>query len=311
MRGVRRTLVAVAALPLLLGAAACGDDSPATKQQPQQAVTIVGQKFTEADILSQLYRLLLDQDGYRTRVEDLGARDLYLEPLQKGEVQVAVDYLSSFTEALNRSVNGAEAGPVASADVGSTLTQLISLGAEHDLTPLTPAKAENGKAYAVTKAFAQRFHLQTLSDLGRLGRPIALAADPDCSERPDCGEGLKSVYGIQLSRVEPLGRGSGDTASALSQGEVQLAQVGTTNGTLESLGVVVLRDDRDWQNAENVVPVVNSTWLEDNPQAKAAMNKLSAVLTTADLKALNAEVDGERLEPSKVAEDYLTEKGLL
>jgi osmoprotectant transport system substrate-binding protein len=309
MDGVRRTLVAVAALPLLLGAAACGEDSPAPKQQ--QTVTIVGQNFTEADILTQLYKMLLDQDGYRTRVEDIGARDLYLEPLEKGQAQVAVDYLSSVTEALNRSVNGADAGPVASADVGSTLAQLISLGGEHGITPLRPAKAENGKAYAVTRAFAQRFHLRTLSDLGRLGRPIALAADPDCSERPDCAQGLKSVYGIQLSRVEPLGRGSGDTASALSQGEVQLAQVGTTNGTLESLGVVVLRDDRDWQNAENVVPVVNSTWLEDNPKAKAAMNKLSAVLTTADLKALNAKVDGERLEPSKVAEDYLTEKGLL
>ena len=87
--------------------------------------------------------------------------------------------------------------------------------------------------------------------------------------------------------------------------------MGTTDGTLDSLGVVVLQDDKNWQNAENVVPVVNSAWLEDNPRAKAALDKLSAVLTTADLKTLNAKVDGERLEASQVAEDYLNEKGLL
>ena len=39
-----------------------------------------------------------------------------------------------------------------------------------------------------------------------------------------------------------------------------------TDGTLDRLGAVVLRDDRNWQNAENVVPVVNSGWLEHNPE---------------------------------------------
>ena len=57
--------------------------------------------------------------------------------------------------------------------------------------------------------------------------------------------------------------------------------------------------------------MVNSAWLKKNPKAEDALNKLSGVLTTADLKTLNAKVDGERLEASQVAEDYLKEKGLL
>jgi osmoprotectant transport system substrate-binding protein len=312
MDAVRRALVVVATVPLML-VAACGSDSPSPDSDTAATapVTIVGQKFTEADLMTQLYKLLLEKDGFRTKVEELGARENYLGPLQKGGVQVSADYLSSLTEALNRKQNGDAAAPVASPDVTDTLAQLATLGVEYGITPLRPARAEGGKGYAVTRAFAERFHLTTLSDLGRLGRPIALAAETDCSERPDCGQGLKSVYRIALSRIEPLGLGSGDTVSALTSGEVQLAQVGTTDGTLDSLGVVVLQDDRNWQNAENVVPVVNSAWLEDNPRAEAALDKLSAVLTTADLKTLNAKVDGERLEASQVAEDYLNEKGLL
>jgi osmoprotectant transport system substrate-binding protein len=77
------------------------------------------------------------------------------------------------------------------------------------------------------------------------------------------------------------------------------------------MGVVVLQDDKNWQNAENLVPVVNSAWLKKNPKAKAALNKLSGVLTTDDLKELNAKVDQERQEASQVAEDYLKEKGLI
>ena len=84
-------------------------------------VTIVGQKFTEADIMTQLYKQLLEKEGFETEVKNLGARDIYLDPLQKGDVQVSADYLSSMTEALNRKANGDDADPVASPDVEETL----------------------------------------------------------------------------------------------------------------------------------------------------------------------------------------------
>ena len=200
-------------------------------------------------------------------MKNLGARDIYLGPLEKGDVQVSADYLSSLTEALNRKINGDDAAPVATPDVQSTVAQLKTFGEQEGITPLEPAEAEDANAYAVTKDYAEKNNLKTLSDLGKLGKPIALAANSDCSERPDCGKGLTSVYGIKLSKIEPLGFGSPDTKNALTKGEVQLGQVGTTDGSLEQAGIVVLEDDKNWQNAENLVPVVNSAWLKKNPKA--------------------------------------------
>ncbi len=311
MNHARRFLVALATL-LLLAATACGSEGfEGDSGGSGDKVTIVGQKFTEADVMTQLYKQLLEKEGFETDVKNLGARDIYLGPLQKGDVQVSADYLSSMTEALNRKANGDEAAPVASPDVEKTLGQLKTLGAKYDITPLEPAKAEDANAYAVTKDYAEKNNLTTLSDLGKLGKPVALAAASDCSQRPDCGKGLKSVYGIKLTKIEPLGFGSNDTKNALTNGEVQLGQVGTTDGSLDQKGLVVLEDDKNWQNAENLVPVVNSAWLKKNPKAEDALNKLSDVLTTEDLTMLNAKVDGERLEASQVAEDYLKEKGLI
>lgn len=310
----RRALAALALLPLLLVAAACGSDGFEENEGGGgggDTVTIVGQKFTEADIMTQLYKQVLEAEGFETEVKNLGARDIYLGPLEQGEVQISADYLSSMTEALNRKANGAEAKPVASPDPAATLEQLKQLAAEYGITPLEAAKAENANAYAVTEEYAQENNLSTLSDLGELGKPVALAAASDCSERPDCGKGLTSVYGIELSKIEPLGFGTPETKNALEDGQVQLGQVGTSDGSLENLGIVVLEDDKDWQNAENLVPVVNTEWLEANPEAEDALNELSAALTTDDLKALNAKVDGERQEASTVAEDFLKEKGLV
>lgn len=216
------------------------------------------------------------------------------------------------TEQLNRRANGDDATPVASPDVEATLAELTKLGKKYKIAPLQPAKAEDANAYAVTKDFAAKHDVTTLSDLGKLDMKIKLAANSDCQDRADCGKGLTSVYGIDLAKpIEPLGFDSLDTKTALAKGEVQLGQVATTDATLDGLGLVVLTDDKNWQNAENLVPLVNSSWLKDNPKAGKALDKLSAVLTTADLTTMNAKVDAERLQPADVAEAYLKQKGLI
>lgn len=305
----RRWALALATLPLAL-TAACGSSGGGFEGSADK-VTIVGQKFTEADVMTQLYKGVLDDAGFKTDVKNLGTRDVYLGPLEKGDVDVAADYLSSMTEALNKKANGADAAPVASPDQAATLAKLSDLGKKYGLTPLSPAKAEDANAYAVTKEFAAKNHLTTLSDLGKLGQPIKLAANSDCPERADCKLGLEKVYGVKIAAVEPLGFDSAATKDAAKKGEVQLAQVATTDATLENLGLVILTDDKNWQNAENLVPVVNTKWIDKNPKAKKALDKLSETLTTEDLMKLNAKVDQDREQASQVAEDYLKEKGLI
>ncbi len=314
--GVRRTLAAVAVAPLML-LAACGggtetleggsgDGGGDTKE-----VVIAGQNYTEMQIMSEIYAALLEDAGYTATIKGVDTRDLYAPSLSDGEVDVVADYASSMTEYLNLDVNGADAEPVASPDIDATIEKLNELGAERDITALQPAEAEDANAFAVTKEFSEANDVTTLSALGEYGKPVALAAAPDCPERPDCKLGLEQVYNIKISSFEPLGFGSPQTKDALKSDEVQVGQVGTSDGSLEQLGLVVLEDDQNWQNAENLVPVVNSGFLEENPDVADVLNKLSGVLTTDDLMSLNAQVDVERLLPEDVAADYLTEKGLI
>jgi osmoprotectant transport system substrate-binding protein len=298
----RSIQIALVALVLTL-TAACGGGGG--------KVVIVGQKFTEADIMTQLYKAVLDDAGYDTSVKNLGARDIYLTPLSKGDVTISADYLSSMTEALNRKANGDDAPKVASADAQATLAELNKLAKKDGLTALEPAKAEDANAFAVTKAFAQEHNLSTLSDLGASGLSVKLGGNSDCPQRADCQKGLEDTYGIKVSGFEPTGFGSQATKDDLVKGVTQIGSVGTTDATLESLGLVILDDDKQVQNAENLVPIVNSDWLKDNQKAKKALDKLSAVLTTEDLTTLIGKVDLDREKAADVAKAYLKDKGLI
>jgi osmoprotectant transport system substrate-binding protein len=308
----RLIVTAALALPLAL-TAACGSDSfegDSGSGSDAGPVTVVSQKFTEAEVMTELYKAVLEDAGYKVSTKNFTTRDIYIKALSSGDVQIAADYLSSMTEELNRRANGKDAEPVASPDADATVAKLDELGKDVGLEALDPAKAEDANGFVVTKKVSDSKGVTKLSDLTKLGSSITLAAASDCPDRPECALGLKSVYGVTVSKVEPLGFGSPETKDAVKNGEVDLGEVGTTDATLESNGLVLLDDDKDWQNAENLVPVVNSEWLKKNDKAAKALNELSATLTTDDLATLIGKVDTEREVPVDVATAYLKDKGL-
>lgn len=311
----RRLAVALVA-PLLMFAAACGSDDVKVDKAPDAVdggpVSIVGQDFPEADIVVYLYKGLLDNAGFDASVTNLGGRDLYLAPLKAGkDFQISTDYLSSMTEALNRAANGDKAAIVASNDPEATLEELNKLAEASGLTALKPAEAQDANGFAVTKEFAEANNLATLSDLGALGEDLKLAAAPDCKTRPDCGQGLAQTYNLKITNFIKTGFGGPDTVDALKKGEVQVGQFGTSDPIVEQSGFVLLEDDKGLQNAENLVPIVNTAWLEKHPQAQVALDSLSAVLTTEDLATMIGQVSIGREKAQDVALAYLKAKGLL
>ncbi|MGY1802759.1 glycine betaine ABC transporter substrate-binding protein [Blastococcus sp. SYSU D00922] len=74
--------------------------------------------------------------------------------------------------------------------------------------------------------------------------------------------------------------------------------------------LVVLEDDKQLQNADNVIPAVNAAAASSSPALLEALNAVSAVLTTDDLIEMNAAVDVERQAVEDVAAAYVADKGL-
>jgi osmoprotectant transport system substrate-binding protein len=315
-RAARTALVAGTVIALAAGLAACGGESLEDKGAGKgegggEGEIVIGSAgFTESKVLAEIYSKILGGAGYAARVQTLSNRELYEPALEKGQIDVVPEYASTLAEFLNAKTNGAKAKPVASSDIDKTVTALEKLATPRGLKVLPAGKATDQNAFAVTKEFAAKHKLKTLSDLGASGEKIKLASGEECETRVFCKPGLEKTYGIDITGLDPKGVGTPQSKQAVKDGTDQLVLTTTTDATLGTFGLVLLEDDKKLQNADNVLPVVNAKSAGDK-KIEAALGKLTRVLTTDDLINLNRKVDAERLKPADVAEAYLVSKGLL
>jgi osmoprotectant transport system substrate-binding protein len=273
------------------------------------SLTVADAGFTESEVLANMYADVLAKAGYKTNETSVKSSEIFQSSLEKGDVAVVPEYVATYADQLNRIINGANAPSVASPDLQKTYAQLKTLAAKRGLTPLTPSKAVDQNAFAVSKKFAKQHHLTTLSDLGKSGIPVKVASGPECATRPYCIPGLKKTYGIKVSGIDPLGVDTAQGKEAVAKGADQLALVLTTDATVDDAGLVVLKDDKHLQNADYLVPIVNTKKL--TPLIKTTLDKVSATLTTEELAQLNKQVDVEQQKPGVVASNYLKSKGLI
>ncbi|MEV6317293.1 ABC transporter substrate-binding protein [Streptomyces sp. NPDC051776] len=316
-RAVRVAGAAVAAAALAATAAGCGGESLESKEGgsgtgggKKSSLVIGSAGFTESALMAELYKQVLEDAGYGASVKTLKNRELYEPALEKGQIDIVPEYAATLAEFLNGKKNGSKAEPVASSDVDKTVAELKKLAEPKGLKVLPAGEAVDQNAFAVTKEYAAKHKLKSLSDLGESKQKIKLAAGDECEIRPFCEPGLEKTYGIDISGIDPKGVGTPQAKQAVKDGSDQLVLTTTTDATLEDFGLVLLEDDKHLQNADNVLPVVNEKDTGDK-EIETALNKLTEVLTTDDLIQLNRKIDAQRQKPADVAKEYLESKGLL
>ncbi|PGH49784.1 ABC transporter substrate-binding protein [Streptomyces sp. Ru87] len=318
-RVARALTVAGGVVALTAGLAGCGGesleesgsgDSPAGGGGGKGTLVVGSAGFTESALMAEMYAQLLEDAGYRTSVKTLKNRELYEPALEKGQIDVVPEYAATLAEFLNAKENGSKADPVASSDVTKTVEALRKLAEPRGLKVLPVGEAVDQNAFAVTEEFAAKHDLETLTDLGESKQKIKLAAGDECDVRPFCRPGLEKTYGIDITAVDPKGVGTPQAKQAVKDGTDQLVLTTTTDATLDSFGLVLLEDDKNLQNADNLLPVVNEKDA-GGKDVEAALGKLTKVLTTDDLIELNRKAGAERQKPEDVAKEYLESKGLL
>jgi osmoprotectant transport system substrate-binding protein len=297
------TLAGILTTTALLGAA-CSSSGDAR-------VSVGAFNFTESQILAELYSGVLSEAGFDVSVQQSTNREVLGPALEKGEVQVVPEYLGTYTEFLNRSINGPDAPVLASGDVELTWLEGQALAEERGITLLDPSPAADQNAFAVTRAFADEHGLRSLSDLAAYSQsnPIILGGPPECPERPFCQPGLEERYGVVVGSFLPLDAGGPLTKTALEQGTIDLGLIFSSDGGVAALDLVVLDDDLALQQVDNIVPAVLTSAL--TPAMSDALNALSAAMTTDDLIAMNKAVDIDRQTPAQVAREFLQGKGLI
>ncbi len=196
-------------------------------------IVVGAANFSENQTLANIYAEVLKAAGFQASVKTVGNRELYEPALEKGELQVVPEYAGTLTEFINKAENGEGADPLASGDLDATVQALTQLGDKVGLKFGDPADAADQNTFAVTTAFADKYGVQTLSDLAaKCSSGLVLGGPPECPERPFCQPGLEDKYGLAFDDFTSLDAGGPLSKNALKQGKVALSLVFSSDAAL-------------------------------------------------------------------------------
>ena len=300
-RPTRRTVLvgtlAVAALAL----SACGGSDALTpaatpsSAAPADTIVVGSANFPENVLLAQMYASALTAKGVKVSTKlNIGSRETYIPALQDGSIDLLPEYNGALLSYFSKT-------PKATDPQG--VYDELKAALPKDLALLEQSAAEDKDTLTVTKETAAKYSLTSIADLTGKSANLVMGAGPEFKSRRAGLVGLKDVYGLTFKQFKPLDVGGPLTISALKGGQIDVANIFSTDSAIVTNGFVTLADPKNLFLAQNIVPVVTATQV--SPTVTSALNALSAKLTTEVLTAELKKVQVDKQDPATVADAWV------
>jgi osmoprotectant transport system substrate-binding protein len=300
-------LAAVAACSSSSSTTASGTSSSSTGSNPLSggsasgSVVIGSANFPENEVLAEVYALALQAKGVKVTTKlNIGAREVYYPQVEKGAIDIIPEY--------NGTLLTVEADPASTAKSTAAVDAALAAKLPSSVTVLNAAPASDSDSITVTQATAAKDHLKSIADLAPYAKDMVLGGPSEFKTRTDGIAGLKATYGLTFKSFDPLDESGPITLAALTGGKVQAADVFTTTPQIISDKLVSLTDPKNNFAAQNVIPLVYKKAV--TPAITAALNAVSAKLTTAALLQLDVKVITDKEDYTTAASDWLKSAGL-
>ena len=300
----RRSVTAialVAALVLVIGGAYAFANHGNTGNN---AINIATKPMTEQYILGEMLNTLIEHDTDLTveLTQGVGGGTSNIEPgMEKGDFDLYPEYTGTGWNAVLKHDD------IYDESMFDTMQQEYE--SQLGLTWVGMYGFNNTFGLAVSRDVADRYNLQTYSDLAKVAGELAFGAEPDFFDRQDGYPGLAATYGIDFGTTRDM-----DISlkyRALFEGQVDAIVVSTTDGQAADDRLVVLEDDRHFYPSYLCGNVVRQDTLEKHPELRDELLKLQGAITDTDMARMNNAVETQGQEPKAVADAFLAEKGLM
>ncbi|GAA5037019.1 ABC transporter substrate-binding protein [Streptomyces sp. Tue6028] len=263
-------------------------------------VTIGTANFTENQVLGYLYAAVLEAAGVKTTVRpNLGTREILIPALKGGDIDLLPEYQGALLHYLAPKSRATEEG-----EMQNALAMALPAG----LQVLPYGMAEDSDAFVVTRETARKYGLSTLADLAKQNGRLVVGAAPEVKKREVGVVGLKDVYGVEFKEFKSLDSSGPLVKGALKKGDVDVANLFTTDTDIQANDWVVLSDPKNLIPGQHIVPLVADRKADST--VRKALAELGNVLTTAQLTELNRQVDKDKKDPEDVANTYARQHGL-
>lgn len=280
---------------LVLASGCLHDPSP----PPASVVVGVGSS-DEQRLLAALSVVALDRAGLAPEVRpDLGGTvDLRREAI-RGNIDVFWDYTgAAWALGLHQQTPPAEPR--------ESYERVRRADEDHNLTWLEPTDANATLALFVRQTALPDDEQATLSWLSRGLADRRLCADRAFIERPGGLADLAQAYAFNVDELQAVAADEEQAIERVAAGECYAGLATATSGPARLAGLVPVSDDLVVFPAFVVAPVARTSLIETVPEMEDAFAQVAALLDTARLAELNAEVAAGG-DPEQLAEEVVDE----
>lgn len=305
-----KIVLALTASAAMLSVAACGGTSSnplstntaggSSSSSASGSIVVGSANFPENQLLAEIYAGALEAKGVKVSKKlNIGSREVYIPALQQGAIDLIPEYTGVLSQYFNKNAKATDADGVYNE---------LKAALPSTLTVLDKSAAEDKDAVVVTKDTANKYHLKSIADLQPHAKDLTLGGPPEWKTRPTGVPGLKKLYNLDFKSFRALDTGGPLTVQALKNGQVDAADLFTTDPSISANSFVILDDPKHLFAAQNVVPLVTKAKVTDT--ISSALNAVSAKLDTATLGELVKEVVVDKKDAAAVAKEFLSKNSL-
>lgn len=170
---------------------------------------------------------------------------------------------------------------------------------------LNYSEVNDGFGIVIRTDVAKKLGIKTISDLQPHASKLRFVTHGEFEERKDGLARLEEVYGeFNLKPVKIKVYENKLKYNMLLSNEADFAVAYTTEPQLLNSELTLLEDDKKAWPPYNLAPIIRESVLNANPEIADILNKVSASLTTENIRELNASVDLGNKDYKAVAKEY-------
>jgi osmoprotectant transport system substrate-binding protein len=295
-KGIKLIAATVILLITALALTGCGGDNE---------IKIGSKDFGESIVLGEMFAQLIEAntDLKVTRKLNMGGTFVCFEAIKKGDIDIYPEYTGTgLTAQLKKDVVGdpEEAYRIVSEEFDK----------QFGITWLEPLGLNNTYTLAVSNEVYEKYGMETYSDLAKVSGELVFGADHEFFNRQDGFEGLVDVYGFQF-KGEPKKMDISLKYQAIGNGDMDVTDIFATDGPIRQYNLKVLTDDKSFFPPYYAAPIVRNETLEKHPELKELLNQLGGKIDDDTMTELNYLVDVEGQSVESVAQNFLSEQGLI
>lgn len=299
-------LLALISLVLL---SACGSTTGSTGGTSKVPIVVGSKLDVENYLLAQMYTLLLQKAGYSVTLRpEIGQTPALAAAIRSGAISLYPEFTGT---ALNQVNATSSYNPQKDYE-----TVKAAFEQQFHITWLDYSPLNDGYALCTSQANSQKFSITTLSQLAPKVSQLILATQSDGIPFID---GLKNTYGFSTSSFKAVKKVDYSiTFAAVQHGDAQITECYTTDGSVQTQGLIFLQDDKHGFPEFHPAPIVRDEVLKSDPNIASTLNKLAPLLTTDVSISLQNQVAQKKKSGMSVAEavkevatSFLQNKGLM